>query len=234
MRALLVLIALLFCAPFVVDAAAKTAKKVEVVERIVAVKPDGTVQLSQTGPAALADILSPNPDVMAGWLAEYTLQKEFPFTAIGEDRYGRTLVESSLQADLLNDGAAVYYASVGKIPDVWRAAENRARTAKHGLWDDRAETVLIGVADAAEAIGKFKVVEGTLTRTYEAKSATYLNFGEDWHTDFSITIPAKNRRSFKSMLVTLKPGDRLRVRGFVYQENGPMIAVTRPDNLEKL
>lgn len=230
-RFLVVLIITLFCCtPVAVLAAAKNAT----VERIVAVTPDGTLQLSQTGQAVLADILSPNPDRIGGWLAEYSLQKEFPFTANGEDRYGRTLVESTLQADLLNDGAAVYYATAGKIPDEWRAAETRARTAKHGLWDDRAETVLIGVADTEKAIGKFKVVEGAITRIYSAKSATYLNFGEDWHSDFSVTIPAKNRRSFTALLDTLKPGDRIRVRGVLYQENGPMITVMRPDNLEKL
>lgn len=233
-RFLGVLMLALFCCTTTAAFAAKTsAAKIDTLERVVAVKPDGTLQLSASGVAVLANIFAPNPDTLSQWLAEYTLQKEFPFRALGDDdRYGRALMESTLQVDVLNDGAAVYYASAGKIPEAWREAEVRARIAKRGVWDDRAETVLTTPTQAASHMGKFKVVEGTLTRVYEAKTATYVNFGEDWHSDFSITIPAKNRRSFNAVKDKLVAGARVSVRGVIYEENGPMVALTRPDNLE--
>lgn len=235
MRWAFILAALFFCCTTTDSfAAAKTAKKEVQIERVVAVKPDGMLQLSSSGVAVLADIVSPREDAIGLWLAEYTLQKEFTFRVIGENRYGHALVESSLQPDLLNDGAAVFYAASGKIGKEWRVAEERARVARRGVWDDRGESILIGVPEAGKVIGEFRVVEGRITRIYEAKTATYLNFGEDWQTDFSIAIAAKYRRNMNTLLEGLKAGDHLRVRGYIVEENGPMIYLHHADNLEKI
>lgn len=223
-----VFIALICCSTSAVFAAAKN----ETMERVTAVKPDGTLVLSSSGNAVLANILSPAPAAAETWLAEYALQKEFVFSSLGEDRYGRSMVESALQEDMLNDGAAVYYISRGKLPVSWRAAEKRARDAKRGVWDDRAKTVLINATQTHEHFGEFHVIEGTITRIYAAKAATYLNFGDDWHTDFSITIPGKIRRSMKAQLAEVKEGNVVRVRGYIHEENGPMVTLNHADNLE--
>jgi hypothetical protein len=225
LRAAAVFAALVFCSISTAHAAQT--------ERVVAVAADGSMTLATSGAAVLADIYAPQPDVLAQWLMEYALQKEFPFRARGgDDRYGRARVESSLQEDVLNDGAAVFYASTGTISDAWRVAESRAREAKRGVWDERAATVLTTADKADAAVGTFRVVEGSITRIYEAKRATYINFGADWREDFSITIPASLRRSMKPMLQQLKAGQKIRVRGFITQENGPMIRLMHRDNME--
>lgn len=100
------------------------------------------------------------------------------------------------------------------------------------MWDDRGKSILISAENAAQHIGEFYVVEGKITKIYEGKSATYINFGDDWHTDFSVMIQAKHRRSMKALLSGLKAGDRVQVRGFIYEENGPMIALSHSDNIE--
>ena len=204
------------------------------VARVAAVKPDGGLALSSMGDVVLADIIYPNREAAQNWLAEHALQKEFAFRVIGEDRYGRTRVISSLQPDMLNDGAAVYVAADSAIESSWKNAEARARNARAGVWSSPKFHLLIAVSEAQQYLGEFHVIEGVVTRVYESKKATYINFGEDWHSDFSITVLAKHRRSMKALLGGLKAGDRIRVRGVVFEENGPMIHLQHTDNLERL
>ena len=204
------------------------------VARVAAVKPDGGLALSSMGDVVLADIIYPNREAAQNWLAEHALQKEFAFRVIGEDRYGRTRVISSLQPDMLNDGAAVYVAADSAIESSWKNAEARARNARAGVWSSPKFHLLIAVSEAQQYLGEFHVIEGVVTRVYESKKATYINFGEDWHSDFSITVLAKHRRSMKALLGGLKAGDRIRVRGVIFEENGPMIHLQHTDNLERL
>lgn len=226
--------ALVCCTQAAALAGANSLPAKEVVAHVAAVKSDAVLSLSSIGDVVLADILYPNRESAQNWLAEYTLQKEFTFRATGEDRYGRTQMLSSLQVDLINDGAAVYFASERAIPKTWRVAEVAARNAQRGVWDERAQSVRISPTQASDALGEWRVVEGPITRIYEGRSATYLNFGENWQQDFSVKIPAKFRRSMKGLLGDLKAGDRVRMRGVVFEENGPMIELRHADNIEKL
>ena len=133
---------------------------------------------------------------------------------------------------ILREGVAITYATGDAVPARWRAAEAQARSAKRGIWAN--DTLTITPEKALETTGGFYVVEGVITRIYEGKEGSYLNFGEDWHKDFSIAISPKLRRSMKVFLSTLNAGDRIRVRGSIVQENGPMIRLNHADNLEKL
>jgi hypothetical protein len=209
---------------------ALAAKKEASTERVVAVKPDGSVMLVSSGNAVFANLFFPDVKRAERWLAETILQQEISFSKGEEDRYGRLQITSDIAQRMLRDGVAIYYESEDKIAADWKAAEAAARQAKRGVWGEK--EFIATPENAAQQIGKFHVVEGTITRVYEAKKATYLNFGEDWHSDFSITIPAKLRRSMKAQLPQLKPGTTIRVRGFVHDENGPMVTLMKPGNLE--
>jgi hypothetical protein len=222
------------CTTSAAFAAAKGEHGKQVVARVAAVKPDGVLTLSSIGDVVLADIVYPNREAAQNWLAEHALQKEFAFRVIGENRYGRTRVISSLQPDMLNDGTAVYVAADSAIESSWQNAEARARKEQIGVWSDPERQLLIAASHAQQYLGEFHVIEGVVTRIYESKKATYINFGEDWHSDFSITVLAKHRRSMKGLLNGLKAGDRIRVRGVVFEENGPMIHLQHADNLERL
>lgn len=213
---------------------AHAAQHAPVVERVIAVLPSGQVQLAHSGNAVLADMVFPSPEEATNWLSEHALQRETPLTVGKEDRYGRVLVRGQLQQEMLSDGAAVFYATDAVIDPAWRLAEARARAAKRGVWSDPNLALVISPNEAVKHHGRFVLIEGTITRIYEGKTGSYLNFGEDWREDFSIAISPKLRRSMKAFLSTVKAGDRIRVRGTIIEENGPMIRLNHADNLEKL
>ena len=216
---------MLCCSAPTLYAAANTAA----IERVVAVKPEGSLVLSSSGNAVLANILFPDAPRAEAWLAEHVLQKDIPVSVGDVDRYGRSQISSDVAEKMLHDGVAVYYAAEGAIPTNWKPMEATARAENRGIWADK--NFISTPENAAQHIGDFRVVEGAITRIYEGKKETYLNFGDDWHSDFSITIPGKVRRSMKAQLSTLKPGDKLRVRGVIYEENGPMMKLMRADNI---
>lgn len=201
-------------------------------ERVVAVLPDGSLQLAQTGKAVFANTIAPDADTASSWLAAQVLQQEIRFTSSGTDRYGRTRITSDVQEKMLREGVILIYASAGDIPTSYHVAEASARAAKRGVWVN--DSLTITPEKALELKGGFHLVEGTITRIYEGKSATYLNFGEDWQSDFSITIAPKLRRSMKTFLANLKAGDRVRVRGSIIEENGPMIRLNHADNIQAI
>ena len=229
MRRFVAAIAMVFCCSISYASAAATALQRE---QVVAVFPDASIQLAQKGKAVFAGSMAPDVAAASAWLAEQVLQQEIRFSEGDVDRYGRTLITSDMQEKMLRDGVAIIYASAGDIPASWRVAEAAARTAKRGVW--AMESLLITPETALKATGGFHVIEGSITRIYESKTATYLNFGEDWRSDFSITLLPKQRRSMKAFLANLKAGDRVRVRGSITQENGPMIRLNHPANLERL
>ena len=200
-------------------------------ERVIAVQTDGSIQLEHAGKARFANIRFPEVKLAEAWLAGHVLQQDISFEAGDTDRYGRTLITSDTEEKMLREGVAIIYASEGSVPANWPAAEALAHGKKLGVWAN-AELVATPL-NAAQHENEFHVVEGTVLHIYEGKTATYLNFGADWHSDFSITIPAKLRRSMVEQLATIKEGSHVRVRGRLYEENGPMIMLTNADNLER-
>ena len=68
------------------------------------------------------------------------------------------------------------------------------------------------------------------------KGRAYLNFGQDWRTDFTFSISPRDRRRFEQQGVDLAglAGRRVRARGWVTLRNGPLIQLTHPEQLEIL
>ena len=201
----------------------------ELHEQVSAVSAGQTITLSGTGNAVFADVVFPDSDMADQWIASHLLQHQLTFKVIDTDRYGRTTIKSDVQEAMLRDGVAVIY-SFDHPSKTWQAAEDAARAAKRGLWGQ--ENFVLTPENAAQHKSEFHVVEGVITRTYDAKSASYLNFGEHWQSDFSVTIPAKFRRGFKELLPQLREGVRVRIRGSIYEENGPMIRITKPEQVQ--
>jgi hypothetical protein len=158
--------------------------------------------------------------------------RKFSFELGDADRYGRTQIMSAIEEKMLQDGVAIAYVTSGEIYPSWRVAEAAVPAAKHGIWAK--DDLLLTPLTALHVQGGFHVVEGTITPIYEGKSATYLNFGEDWHSDFSITLSAKLHRSMKDRVAGLKEGYAVRVRGSIIDETGPMMRLNHADNLEIL
>lgn len=168
-----------------------------------------------------------------------TLDPPVPAT----DRRGRFLAQATtadglwLQGLLLEAGLARVetYADNHARAAEMLAIEAAARTAGRGLWSDPRLRVL-GAAEAETAGEGFHLVEGRVVRVVERRDRFYLDFGQDWRRDFSVTILKRDRAAFAA--AGLDPaglGDaRLRVRGWMRMFNGPMIDATHPQQIERL
>ncbi len=87
-----------------------------------------------------------------------------------------------------------------------------------------------------KSIAGFQIVEGHVVDTVERGRYVYLNFGEDWRTDFTISIKNKDHKAFMEEgfnALDLK-GRRIRVRGWIDHYNGPFITVTYPEQIQIL
>jgi hypothetical protein len=70
----------------------------------------------------------------------------------------------------------------------------------------------------------------------EGSGRIYLNFADDWRSDFTISIERKDIPAFTEAGIDPKQlaGKQVRVRGWIEWRNGPMIAATHPEQLELL
>ncbi len=165
------------------------------------------------------------------------------FGGSDKDRYGRLLAHlhrpdgTWVQGEMLKKGMARVYsfpdnrALVGPM----LALEAEARAARRGIWGLRFYAVRTP-QELSSWIGTFQLVEGKVLKAARVKGRVYLNFGDDWKTDFTITIGAPVRRMFRKAgtdPLSLE-GKRIRVRGWLKRYNGPMIKATHPEQIEIL
>ena len=144
---------------------------------------------------------------------------------------------SWVQGQLLSRGMARVYSFADNRAAVAEmlARERVARAAKRGIWAHPYYAILDHRA-AGRRLNSFQLVEGRVLVVAPTRSRTFLNFGQNWRTDFTIAIARRNLRNFKDRgrnLVDLA-GKRMRVRGWLKRRNGPMITVTHPEQIEVL
>jgi len=205
---------------------------------------------------ALSEIGAPAPnkdrpwaDIASGMLSREALGKtvRLYFDGAEQDRHGRALAqvfidgaqEPWLQRALVQAGAAYV--------DTWptnRACaadllkeETEARGAGRGIWSDPSNAVL-DADNAGQAEGRFAIVQGkveSVTRL-SSPSRIYIDFGPDWHTDFTIRIEAKAVHLFKTENIDPRDweGTNIRVRGYTGWRFGPEIEVMNPEQIEVL
>ena len=82
--------------------------------------------------------------------------------------------------------------------------------------------------------GRFTLVEGKIVSVRESGGTIYVNFGQRWSADFTVTILKRNERQFTAAGIALRSlaGKRVLVRGWVEQRGGPWIEATGPDQIE--
>jgi endonuclease YncB( thermonuclease family) len=159
------------------------------------------------------------------------------------DRYGRRLAHLMTDAGVWVQGAmlAAGMARVYSFPDnrtgvaEMLGLELRARRAGRGIW----ALPWYGVrsADAlGEDIDTFQLVEGRVADAADVRGRIFLNFGPDRLVDFTVTIAPADRAAFEE--ARLDPlaleGERVRVRGWLYERDGPAIEATHPEQIEVL
>jgi endonuclease YncB( thermonuclease family) len=176
-----------------------------------------------------------------------------------EDRHGRILAhlfvvdaeggEVWLQHEMLRRGLARVYtfrdnrACAAEL----LAVEREAREARRGIWAD--PFYAVRAADDTAMLerlhGGFELVEGVVVSAAVVRGRIYLNFGEDWQDDFTVTVAPGDARLFLDDRIwgellgqNSNPsglaGRRVRVRGWLGRYNGPEITLTHPEQIELL
>lgn len=142
-----------------------------------------------------------------------------------------------LQQELLREGWARVYTFADNrqfTPELF-AAEQEARAARRGLWADSFFAVREAQPEKlADDIGTFQIVEGKVVSAAKVRGRIYLNFGADFRTDFTATIPPDVVPSFtKAKRDPMAFKDKaIRVRGYLRSYNGPVIDITHPEQIE--
>ena len=176
-------------------------------------------------------------------LQDLVLGKRVTLTYGGRrrDRHGRLLAHLEgedgtwIQGAMLKRGMARVYSfpdNRARVADMLDL-EIRARAQGRGIWGLDFYAV-IGPEDTERAIGTFQVIEGQVLATAKVKGRTYLNFGPDWRTDFTVTIPPGTAKIFRVLGPLALKGRRIRVRGWLKSYNGPSIEATHPEQIEVL
>lgn len=161
------------------------------------------------------------------------------------DRYGRAIARvdfgdgTTLQSALVSAGWARVYSWPGETEGTAEllALEAEARATGRGLWADPAYRIRTPDPNLlALDLDSVQIVEGRIISTAQVDGRTYLNFGFDYRSDFTVSIEARDRRAFEAAgldLLALEGAD-VRVRGWIYAMNGPAITIDHPERLEIL
>lgn len=172
---------------------------------------------------------------------------ELAFPDRRRDRYGRLLAHVFferegkrvwVQGEMLSSGHARAYGLPGNFACMREllAHEAVARANESGLWSNAAYDVRKASQprQVLRLRNTYQIVEGTVADVAEKRSATHLNFGVDWKTDFTATVSGKARRAHPQWAETLSAlrNRRVRVRGWITYRNGPHIDVRDPSQIE--
>ena len=161
------------------------------------------------------------------------------------DRYGRLVAfafvgdaNESVQQELLAQGHARVSMRVGDkaCADALLNAERAARAARRGMWADPnfAPLSAENLTGLQAERGRFALVVGKVLSVHESGATIYVNFGRRWTRDFTVTILRRLQRPFAAAGVEPKKleGRRIRVRGWIEQRGGPIIAAEAPEQIE--
>lgn len=222
--------ALLFCLAATPVCAAETVHVARILSGDEVALTDGrTLRLAAIKAAPEAEI----------WLRANAEGRDARLQAVSTDRYGRLTAalyidgrDVPVQDDLLRMGAASVYPLTGAEPyiDNLLEAEAAARAQGLGMWAN----AYTDAADAEKLIGHYGFVQGRVAEVAKVGSKIYINFGEDWREDFTVTIPAKYAKEFrKAGQDPMAFKNRiLRVRGWITRDSGPGLTATDPRQVD--
>ena len=94
------------------------------------------------------------------------------------------------------------------------AIERQARASRLGIWSQPDYRVR-AAGEAEGGLRSFQLVEGRVRAAAVVRGRGYLNFGEDWREDFTVSIAPRDRRRFEAAGIAVEDyeGRLVRVRG---------------------
>jgi micrococcal nuclease len=111
--------------------------------------------------------------------------------------------------------------------------EAQARKSKRGLWLEPTYRVRHPGELEAE-IGTFQIVEGKVASVATSRDRTFVNFGADYRTDFTVTISARDRKRLAKDGIDPAAWvqKQVRVRGWLSRLNGPEVELTHAAQIQ--
>jgi hypothetical protein len=113
--------------------------------------------------------------------------------------------------------------------------ERAARVAALGIWHEGAVGPWPAERVAAEP-WTYVLVRGRVLAVARARGLVYLNYGRRWREDFTVKVEEATARRLarQGLDVNALEGRNLLVRGTLLLENGPMIELVHPAQIEVL
>ncbi len=146
-------------------------------------------------------------------------ERSVEYSILRQDRHQRIIADVPvLQKELLQEGKAVAYPLTHESAAIFYPLEAEARQKKAGGWK---AFKVVDADQADECLQRFCIIEGRVKSIAKQRESVYINFGDDWRTDFTIKLPLKHDIDVDNL-----PGKLLRVRGWVQEYNGPLIEIT--------
>jgi endonuclease YncB( thermonuclease family) len=116
------------------------------------------------------------------------------------------------------------------------ATEAQARFQHLGVWasPDHGLQQADDTGSLLKNTGEFAVFEGRVLSVGERAERTYINFGRRWSDDTTVTIAKRYWRMMtkSGFSAEVLRGQRIRVRGVVENDNGPLVEVTDLNQIE--
>lgn len=192
--------------------------------RFTGVNEDGSLQMANGQKMWLAHIVMPDPS-SRNYVQQEIIGQSFRLGVIDTDRYGIPIANlydatGSLQDRLVRERQVLAYTA--------HLAPGGCELLRHPVnpeWE-------IDYSGSGNSLGQYRLVSGTIQEVNIRKQMTYLNFGSDWKTDFTVSIPNPTVKLMdKERLAALK-GKRIRVRGYIHEYDGPRIMLFEPAMME--
>ena len=113
-------------------------------------------------------------------------------------------------------------------------AERIARKDNRGLWAQNQATIT--TVDGDVRTGWFQIISGKVLSAKSVRKTIFLNFGENWRTDFTVEISPKVVTAFKKTAIDplLFNGKTIEVRGWITWKGGPHIMLEGPGQIQLL
>jgi hypothetical protein len=209
--------------------APKALRAQMITDTVLSTTPPFEVTLKKSGKTRLASLLfDPNFKGLGGFLKPDDRVK-IHILNDKPDRYGRKAVHlylkdgTWLQALLVREGKATAFPYAYETQDIRNLYEFENLTDKQ----------INALSDNIKR-DQFSIISGTIVDVAHIRNTTYLNFGANWRKDFTIKINPNQQRLYRENgfdLLALK-GQTVRIRGWVFEENGPMINPDHPSQIE--
>jgi micrococcal nuclease len=155
-----------------------------------------------------------------------------------KDRYGRLLgycfVDGKfVNKELLEKGYAVLYTYPPNVKyvEVLAKAQKKARQNNRGMWG---VYQAISHQEAHRFINQIRTIKGKVINTYQSDKCTYLNFGLNYKTDFTVVIFNNTLDYFQKKGINpadFYRGKTVEVSGRIREYNGPEIIVNSPEEI---